>query len=464
MWMRPELGILGLVGLTAGIVRGADLYVPLPLGGLYFQDVVLLGLFGLLALRALMYDGLRIDWGPVSRPLLVFLFLSVASVVYAVGFREVELPRALNELRPIAYYGAAIVTAMTLTHPSHRTTLLIGLFVLADIITTALILQQFVGAGHWMLPGMVDWQVNEVGSGGVTDDRRDQSSAGVGLLRIVPPAHLLLFFIMILAFLWALAPGLRRPARAVCALQCGFLNIGLLLTYTRAQWIASVISFIIIAALVPRVLRVRLARGLLVVLGLCLFALGLVQAGIPLPGADHPAIPAMVARATSVLSPSETLSSSSLQWRGFEIETGLRSLLESPQGVGLGNAYRAVTTYAGEAAGYQGEPLNRFMHNSYLYIAVKTGVLGLATFLWFCLAFVANGWRLFRGMPDGPERWLVLTMVACFVGVMQWCFFEPNFMLPGSAVVVGLMVGLAASLTRQPARASDHPYRVEPST
>jgi len=61
--------------------------------------------------------GLRIDWWPVSKRLLIFLALAVASVVYAVGFREVDLPRSLNELRPFIYYGASIVVAMALTRP-----------------------------------------------------------------------------------------------------------------------------------------------------------------------------------------------------------------------------------------------------------------------------------------------------------------------------------------------------------
>ena len=53
-------------------------------------------------------------------------------------------------------------------------------------------------------------------------------------------------------------------------------------------------------------------------------------------------------------------------------------------------------------------------------------------------------------MPDGPERWLELTLVASFVGIMQWSVTEPNFMQTGSTVVVGLLLGVATSLTRVP--------------
>ena len=448
VWVRPEMGLLGLVTLTAGLIPLSSLYLPLPIGGLFDYDLILVGLFCLLALRGLMYDGLRIEWWPVSKPLLVFLAMAVASVVYAVSFREVDLAHSLNELRPLIYYGASIVVAMALTRASHRTTLLIGLFILADVVSAALIFQQFAGAGRYLFPGMAEWQVNDVGAGGVTDTVSTQDS-GFGLLRIVPPAAQLMFVIMILAFLWSLAPGLRPAVRIMCAAQCVLLNVGLLLTYTRAQWIASVLSVIIVALLVPHALRVRLAQGLVGVVGLCALVFVLFQAGVQLPGtAIQPAVEAMLGRATSILSPDATLNSASLQWRAFENEAALNSLVESPQGVGLGNTYRAITAYAGEAAGYQGSPLNGFMHNSYLYIGVKTGLQGLGAFLWFCLAVLVHGWRLFRNMPNGPDRWLVLAVLASFVGILQWSITEPNFMQTGATVTVGLMVGLLASLTR----------------
>ncbi len=315
-------------------------------------------MLGLLSLRGLIYDGLRIEWWPVSKPLLIFLALAIASVVYAVSFREVDLARSLNELRPFVYYGASIVVAMALTRPSHRTTLLIGLFVLADIVSAALIFAQFAGAGQLLFPGMAEWQVNDVGAGGVTDTVSSQSS-GFGLLRIVPPAAQLMFLIMILAFIWALAPGLRSAARVMCAAQCAFLNLGLLLTYTRAQWIATVISLMIIAALVPHALRTRLGHGLAGVLGLSALVFGLFQAGVELPGgAAQPAVEAMLGRATSILSPDATLNSASLQWRVFENEEAFNSIVQSPQGVGLGNTYRAITTGGGYSARCRVDPTN----------------------------------------------------------------------------------------------------------
>jgi hypothetical protein len=75
------------------------------------------------------------------------------------------------------------------------------------------------------------------------------------------------------------------------------------------------------------------------------------------------------------------------------------------------------------------------------------GLQGLIAFLWFCVAVLVHGWRLVRKMPSGPDKWLVLAVLASFVGIMQWSITEPNFMQTGATITVGLMVGLLASLT-----------------
>lgn len=447
LWQRPELGVLLLLGLTAGLLRARDLYVPLPLGGLFPADVALVGLFALFGVRAVMRDGLRIVWRPVTGPLLVFLILCGFSVGSAVALRGLELRQALNELRPVAFYAVAIVTTLAITNARQVTALLVGLFVLADIIVVALVLQQFAGEGSRLLPGMDDWQVNDMGGTGSMPPGIGAAPQGFGLTRIVPPAVLLLFFMSIYAFVRSLTS--RGLARVAFCLEFVLLNTGLLLTYTRAQWIASVISVGICIPLLPRAARARLSRSLPALLLLVLLAFTAFEAGVEPPGGVGPFLSAVLSRATSTFATEQTLNSSSLQWRVFETGAALQSIKEAPLGVGLGNIYRPVTTLAGEAVGYQGtEPLNRFVHNSYLYIAVKTGVPGLAAFLWFCVAFVGNSWRLVRRLPDGTPRWLALAGMASFVGIMQWSFTEANFMQTGSTVVVGVLVGVVASSVR----------------
>lgn len=446
-WVFAEIAVLGLLALTAGLMRASDLYVPLPLGGLYPADLVLIGLFCLLLMRSLVWDRISTSHIAMLKPLVVFLGVCILSLVYAVNFAGVPLNSALNELRPIAFYGVALVTALAVTHKRQLNVLLIGMFILANVIVAAIVLQQFAGVGHFLLPGMDEWQVGQVDSIGTTDVDTSATFGGVGGVRLVPPAHVLLFFVTVLAFIRMAVPGTRTSIRVLCAAEFALVNCGLLLTYTRGQWLASVISLTLACLFLPRLAQRRIARVLVAGGGIAAFCVLLFAAGLEPPANMGAYAGALVARGLSALNVEGTLGSPSLQWRVFETEQAINALMRAPQGVGLGNAYRPVTTFQGEAAGYQGaEPLNRFVHNSFLYIAVKTGVLGLGAFLWFCMAFLSSSMRLFRHTSDGPERWLVLAVLVTFVGLLTWSVTEANFMQTGSTAVIGLMVGIVASV------------------
>ena len=452
-WAFAELAVLIFLALTAGLMRASDLYVPLPLGGLYPADVVLIGLLCFLLTRSILWDRSAACHMAMFKPLVVFLGVCALSLVYAVQFAEVPLNSALNELRPIAFYAVAVVTALAVTRKRQLDVLLIGLLILTNVIVAAIVLQQFAGVGRFLLPGMDEWQVGQVDSAGTTDVDTSSTFGGIGGVRLVPPAHVLLFFVTVLAFIMMVAPRASRSMRVFWAAEFAVVNCGLLLTYTRGQWVASVISLGLAFLLLPRVAQVRIAGVLVAGGGIATLCVLLFAAGLEPPGNVAAYGGALAARALSALNVEDTLGSPSLQWRVFETEQAVNALTHAPQGVGLGNAYRPVTTFQGEAAGYQGtEPLNRFVHNSFLYIAVKTGLLGLAAFMWFCLAFLVSSMRIFRRTPDGPERWLVLAVLVTFIGVLSWSLTEANFMQTGSTALIGLLVGIVASVNRLFAR------------
>ena len=130
-----------------------------------------------------------------------------------------------------------------------------------------------------------------------------------------------------------------------------WLGFGLLLTYTRALWIAAAVALgLVLIALFPAY-KAHLIRYLLIGIPVLLLLFGLLGA-VPKQSTSSELVTASTARFLSILAPEETLESYSLQWRVFETEEGLRSVSEHPLvGVGLGNSYREVTTLAGEAIG-----------------------------------------------------------------------------------------------------------------
>jgi len=260
-----------------------------------------------------------------------------------------------------------------------------------------------------------------------------------------------MFLMANVAFCLTLRPPKIRWSRAVLALHVAFLGLALVLTYTRAQWIASGIALLLICAFLPRTTRRSLGRLLLVLAPVLALSVWLVGSElVPLGGAG--VAQALTSRVTSVFTVGDTLDSASLGWRIFELDAATRSLFQHPfLGVGLGNDYRDITLLQGEASGWLWQlggnsRLTRFIHDSYLYVAVKMGILALGAFVWFCVAFLVSGTRSYLRMPDGSEKLIVLAIVSSFAGLLEWVVFEAHLMLTPGMTTLGLMVGLVAAV------------------
>ena len=201
---------------------------------------------------------MTVPWFPIGGPLLIFLLLALISVVNALAFKGVPTNWALNDFRILLYYCLFFVTAWSIRSLSELSTLLIGLLLVADLTAAIVIIQQFLGADNLLLESMAygQWQV------WAQED---------GTVRVVPPGHVLMHFMMIIAYALALF-NLPRTRRFIFfASQFLFLAVGLILTFTRAGWIASFISLVIVTLVIaprykehlPRLIAMILALGCL---------------------------------------------------------------------------------------------------------------------------------------------------------------------------------------------------------
>jgi len=114
-----------------------------------------------------------------------------------------------------------------------------------------------------------------------------------------------------------------------------------------------------------------------------------------------------------------------------------------------------LTTLQGEVLGWWTDGslergtvsrFTRFIHSSYLAIAVKMGLLGFFAFMWFCLVFIWQGWKLYQDLPFGMNKGIVLGIITSFIGLMQWSVFHTHFMRTESTIAVGIMTGLVAGI------------------
>jgi O-antigen/teichoic acid export membrane protein len=446
VWSRPELGVLGTIFLTSSFIPPDIVDLRLPIGGgIELRDMAILGMLALLVLRGLSNRSFGIPWWPVSGPLLSFLIIGLISAFYAFFALNVNLNHILSELRIIIYYGAFFIAAWSIRRTSQVTTVLVGLFLLADLTAVAVILQQFFGTSNFILSGMesTNWQFWDAGG------------TGLGSVRIVPAGHVLMVFMMVIAFCLMISSWKSRRIRFLSLFHFIFLNIGLLFTYTRAQWIGATTAILIAVVVLLPHYRALMTRLFVIALAGVIFILGFLGSDLEGLIRSVPVVDSVVERALSVLEVRETIDSDSLQWRMFETRESFRSIRENPwSGVGLGNSYREVTTLQGENLGWMVNArgitdiyrFTRYVHNSFLMIAVKMGIPGILTFLWFCAAFLVSSWIIFRRIKHDMARGVVLGAFAGFVGVLLWSIFHSHLMEPQSTPVIALMVGLVAGI------------------
>lgn len=436
VWKQPVVALIVIVFLNASFFPSSALDIRLGFGGFDLVDLLVLGLVGMLALRKLVAGRLTIPWWPVSAPLLLFLVIAVFSALYALLLQRVSANYAFNELRPIIYYLAALATVWAVTRPAHMAVLVGVLFVIADLIVAIIIAQQFRGLRDPLIESVMSgagrtWLLWAV----------DGISSGFGSVRVVPAGHVLTYTMSIVAFCSIFRPRQRLLQRAFFGAQFLFINIGLLLTYTRAQWIASAVAVTLtLAVLMIDNRRLVLSFMFVSVLTLliALSVMGITSYGFDLTSSPSP----LMARFLSIFSPDETLESSSLQDRVYENEEAVDAIVQNPLiGVGLGNSYRGASLLRPrESVGDL--RFTRFIHNAYLHVAVKMGLPALAVFMWFCVAFLVGGWRVYRKLADRFWKPVMLAMLFSFIGVMLWSNTQPNFMLTESSLFAGVMVGI----------------------
>ncbi|MEM7333410.1 MAG: O-antigen ligase family protein [Chloroflexota bacterium] len=442
-WNRPEFILVAVVFLSSGFISANKMEVG---GGLELRDVALIGSLGLLVFQGIIRKELKIIWWPVAAPLIVFLLIAIVSLFNALMFENVALNWAFNDMRILIYYAMFFSTGWAIKNEKQLMIVWLGLFLIADLIAVIIFIQQPLGASNPLLESMV---------GG----RWDLIDQGVAV-RVVPAAHALMHFMAVIAFVFIVYAQHIKWLFWFGIFQFGFLNVSLLLTFTRSQWLATAIALFLIGIYIfPQykalIFRWAVKYSVPTIL-ILIFLFGVFGTTISKALEEIPIVGGVVDRFATIFTPSETLETNSLEWREFEFQQGFAALRESPWlGVSLGNSYRQVTTLQGEVLGWWTDGnlergyisrFTRFIHSSYLAIAVKMGIPGFIAFMWFCLAFIWESWRLARRMPDSLNKGFVLAIFTAFIGLMQWSVFHTHFMRTESTIAVGIMTGIVASI------------------
>src|SRR5688572_11806802 len=142
-WRKPEYGLIALLFFGSGFLAPNIVDIRLPLlGGFEARDILLLSLLLMSLLKSLSRHELRVPLWPVGGLLLVFIILMFFSLFNALFLESVPGNWALSDARILFFYATFFITGWTINNKQSLYTLVIGGFVLADMVAAIILIQQ----------------------------------------------------------------------------------------------------------------------------------------------------------------------------------------------------------------------------------------------------------------------------------------------------------------------------------
>lgn len=310
----------------------------------------------------------RLWMRPVLAQALVMVVLAGVALARGIGPQYV-----LSDLRPFVYYGAALLAPWAF--PSARS---FRVFAWWSVVCG-------LGGSIW---GIV---LSLTGGGMVLYGLALHFARLIGPSEIVYPVTLFTAFGLLLF-------ERRTPARLFLLLALSVSLLSCYLTYSRGTYVALAAGLAAMLAL----LSLTAPRKALETLLVTAVALSVLVGTLAVMGV--PVISSVVERTKTISLHTVDVS---VATRLLEWTTAFADWRASPVlGAGLGHLITYIRPVEGLVS-------TAYIHNSYLFVLCKTGLVGVAVFGVFVAAWVRTLVRAYRRAPDEGLRAVVLGWTAC---------------------------------------------------
>jgi O-Antigen ligase len=427
-WL-PYVASAAVVGTFAEPYSLPQLGVP---GNPFLSDLVLFAAFA----AWLVVLGRADVLGPGSFPLapqLAMAGLLLGGLVgVAVGVANgITRADVLSHAREIAFY-ATFWLALTAFADERARSLLIRLTAaIAVVIVAAQLAQGVLGPGTLLFYSNDPLRELITCSTGNCPDPTAE-----GFPRVRPPGLPLVYVVACFAAAYLLFGPQRR--RGLVSGLLGICLVGVFVSLNRNMLIGLVLGLGLAGLLAAR--RGRFAATLAIGALIVIMALTAARGS---PGFRGSAI---AERVLSLSSVSELESSSSVSDRVRENDFALEALSRSPlEGLGWGVPYGVVSTTYVDGELRTEEPL--FIHNQYLGVWLRTGLLGLASLLAALVLCLLYGTRWLRER-EGEDAWLGAGVIAGVTALALSSLVGIYILNPASGPVLAGLVALATVLRK----------------
>ena len=423
---KPEIGILAMVFTISSIIFEPALpLVPIPVGSLHLTDVLLISLLAMIPFKLFTDKNFRISRTPLDWPLLLFYAAAVISSCIAIIYYKLDFNIVMRQFRHITYYLIFFVVTNLIREIKHIKFLIKGLFSIATFVGIAMIIQAIVGESIRLMPGRIE----KAGTLGQVYEAT----------RILPPGQTLIYvvFITTVCTIIFIDKPISKSSYFYILLIVG---IGILLTYNRNYWVSIIFSLSIFMILISKKGKKRvLAWFMITTILMSVFSFTFFSIG----GRSKEYLISVSERLSSLFEGEKMFRSETLNYRRLENEYALRQIVKHPLfGIGLANAYRPYVLGSGDWFYHQ------YIHNGYLWILLKMGLIGFLPFLWFYIYFLYRGFSNWKKIEDVFLKSAVIGFTLSGAGILLAVIVNPMFMQWFSIVVIASMIGLTEASIR----------------
>lgn len=411
---RLELGVILLMILAASIIYSTAVPKPVTLGGQGFHATELLILFMLLVtfVRCCVNRKFEFFKSPITLPLLLFCAAVPVSILVGYSLHRAD-PRTpfffkhvYNTARPVFHYLLFFVVAFGIQTERQLKLILRLLVWIAAITAMMMVVQYFVGTGG-----------GSVFVGGKYTPAMSQalSPEEEYIARSLPPGIGLILPFFLVTLTNAAYRGSRPGAVHIMATVA--LGIGVVFTFTRNYWIGTFGGVLIVWLLAARTVKRRLI--VLALTSVTLAVVGSLALGKLAPGTAGQRFSHALGERFASIFRQETLATESIQNRVRENRYAFQQIKKHPiLGIGVGSPlYFKQWTRPG--MGTKAMYRVRSIHNSYLELWMVYGLLGVVSFVWLSVGFLARSFLLFwRTRGSSVYAPLALAFFAGYILVL----------------------------------------------
>lgn len=378
---RPQAGLLAVLALTYGMLPLAIVPGSLSKSVYHLATIALLGgLVALCTVRLFFVSHNDPRVRELARPWLPFLVLwgTLFVLGFVQGYLIREWPNALSEGKwHLAWFVLIVALSAETAREGSLHRLLVGIAVFASLeILVQTVLAQ---------PLLYQWF--DTGNYGGESSNRKRG--------VINGAELLLLYTAFHSVAKLASPTLTLGSRIGTALLLLAALAGVMATYTRSLYGAFLLGLLLVFLFSRN--KLRLGAGLL--------AIGIAAGGsiAALYAAGEPVTASFVDRALSVKDERGSDARTSIGWRVDEQRQVMQAIRQSPLiGLGHGAEYKSVYSSLMKDFGAQ----LSYIHNGYLFVWLKYGVLGLVAVAILVFTVMRLGVQAYRASPtDHPRLW-----------------------------------------------------------